>query len=45
MGFIGSLQGTERTEDCLNIFLELVSGGSIASLLNKFGERAATVQY
>eukprot|EP00891_Asterochloris_glomerata_P008564 jgi/Astpho2/8564/e_gw1.00125.48.1_t len=29
--------GTERTEDCLNIFLELVSGGSIASLLNKFG--------
>lgn len=30
-------QGTEKTEDALNIFLEYVPGGSIASLLAKFG--------
>jgi len=29
--------GTERTQDALNIFLEYVPGGSIASLLAKFG--------
>lgn len=29
--------GTERTEEALNIFLEYVPGGSIASLLSKFG--------
>eukprot|EP00887_Chlorella_sp_A99_P006974 scaffold2.g6974.t1 len=29
--------GTERTDDCLNIFLEYVPGGSIATLLAKFG--------
>ncbi len=29
--------GTERTEDTLNIFLEYVPGGSIASLIEKFG--------
>ncbi|PRW61141.1 mitogen-activated kinase kinase kinase NPK1 isoform X1 [Chlorella sorokiniana] len=29
--------GTEKTEDSLNIFLEYVPGGSIASLLAKFG--------
>lgn len=29
--------GTEKTEDNLNIFLEYVPGGSIASLLGKFG--------
>ena len=32
-----SLQGTEKTEEALNIFLEYVPGGSIASLLAKFG--------
>ena len=31
------VQGTDRDEEHLNIFLEFVSGGSIASLLNKFG--------
>ena len=30
-------QGTDRTEECLNIFLEFVPGGSISSLLSKFG--------
>ena len=30
-------QGTDRSHDCLNIFLEYVPGGSIASLLAKFG--------
>lgn len=30
-------QGTEKTEESLNIFLEYVPGGSIASLLAKFG--------
>jgi serine/threonine protein kinase len=29
--------GTERTEDAFNIFLEYVPGGSIASLIDKFG--------
>ncbi|GBG59479.1 hypothetical protein CBR_g38503 [Chara braunii] len=29
--------GTDREEDALNIFLEFVPGGSIASLLSKFG--------
>lgn len=29
--------GTERTEDAINIFLEYVPGGSIASVLAKFG--------
>ncbi|GAX73637.1 hypothetical protein CEUSTIGMA_g1088.t1 [Chlamydomonas eustigma] len=29
--------GTERTEDHLNIFLEYIAGGSIASLIDKFG--------
>ena len=29
--------GTARDENALNIFLEFVPGGSIASLLNKFG--------
>lgn len=33
----GRTQGTEKTEDSLNIFLEYVPGGSIASLLAKFG--------
>ena len=32
-------QGTERTKEHFNIFLEYVPGGSIASLLAKFGER------
>lgn len=31
------MQGTDRSHDCLNIFLEYVPGGSIASLLAKFG--------
>lgn len=31
------MQGTEKTQDSLNIFLEYVPGGSIASLLAKFG--------
>jgi len=30
-------QGTDRTDECLNIFLEFVPGGSICSLLSKFG--------
>ena len=30
-------QGTDRDEQHLNIFLEFVPGGSIASLLGKFG--------
>ncbi len=30
-------QGTERTKEHFNIFLEYVPGGSIASLLAKFG--------
>ena len=29
--------GTERTPDNLNIFLEYIAGGSIASLIDKFG--------
>ncbi len=29
--------GTERTEENLNIFLEYIAGGSIASLIDKFG--------
>jgi hypothetical protein len=29
--------GTQRTDDALHIFLEYVSGGSIASLLTRFG--------
>lgn len=32
-----AVQGTERTDDQLDIFLEFVPGGSIASLLEKFG--------
>ena len=35
--FIFKLQGTEKSEGSLNIFLEYVPGGSIASLLAKFG--------
>lgn len=31
------LQGTDRDDEHLNIFLEFVPGGSIASLLTKFG--------
>lgn len=31
------LQGTEKGSDALTIFLEYVPGGSIASLLAKFG--------
>ncbi len=31
------MQGTEKTDETLNIFLEYVPGGSIASLLAKFG--------
>ena len=31
------VQGTDRDDEHLNIFLEFVPGGSIASLLNKFG--------
>ena len=31
-------QGTDRDEEHLNIFLEFVPGGSIASLLTKFGK-------
>ena len=34
---LGVRQGTDRTEECLNIFLEFVPGGSISSLLSKFG--------
>ena len=33
-------QGTDRDQQHLNIFLEFVPGGSIASLLAKFGARA-----
>ena len=36
-------QGTDRDDEHLNIFLEFVPGGSIASLLNKFGEPLAPV--
>lgn len=35
--------GTAREEDALNIFLEFVPGGSIASLLGKFGSFTETV--
>eukprot|EP00884_Botryococcus_braunii_P019516 jgi/Botrbrau1/6248/Bobra.0129s0003.2 len=35
--------GTERTDECLNIFLEFVPGGSIASLINKFGSLKESV--
>lgn len=31
------MQGTEKGSDALTIFLEYVPGGSIASLLAKFG--------
>lgn len=34
------VQGTERTDECLNIFLEFVPGGSIASLINRFGAQS-----
>ncbi len=33
-----AMQGTDRDDEHLNIFLEFVPGGSIASLLTKFGE-------
>ena len=32
------MQGTDKDDEHLNIFLEFVPGGSIASLLTKFGE-------
>lgn len=35
------LQGTDKNEQHLNIFLEFVPGGSIASLLAKFGTPSA----
>ncbi|KAF5841757.1 kinase-like domain-containing protein [Dunaliella salina] len=35
--------GTERTEDTLNIFLEYVPGGSIASMIEKFGPLKTSV--
>ena len=35
-------QGTDRDDEHLNIFLEFVPGGSIASLLTKFGELLIT---
>ena len=31
------MQGTDRDQQHLNIFLEFVPGGSIASLLTRFG--------
>ena len=31
------LQGSERKEEYINIFLEFVPGGSIAGVLTKFG--------
>ena len=37
MAHFANMQGTEKTEETLNIFLEYVPGGSIASLLAKFG--------
>jgi hypothetical protein len=36
--------GTERADGCLNIFLEFVSGGSIASLLSRCKSGANRVQ-
>ena len=36
-----SMQGTERTKEHLDIFLEFVPGGSISSLLDKFGAWSA----
>jgi hypothetical protein len=41
--FIKYPQGTERSSGSLNIFLEYVPGGSIASLLAKFGSFRETV--
>jgi hypothetical protein len=38
--WLGLVQGTERSDAALHIFLEYVPGGSIASLLAKFGEQA-----
>jgi hypothetical protein len=35
------MQGTDRDQEHLNIFLEFVPGGSIASLLTKFGAQSA----
>ena len=35
-------QGTDRDDEHLNIFLEFVPGGSIASLLTKFGKPCTT---
>ena len=40
-GVCAAAQGTDRDDEHLNIFLEFVPGGSIASLLTKFGELAA----
>ena len=37
-GAVNLVQGTDRDDEHLNIFLEFVPGGSIASLLTKFGE-------
>lgn len=37
-GKCADAQGTDRDDEHLNIFLEFVPGGSIASLLTKFGE-------
>mgnify|MGYP006905992348 FL=1 len=37
--------GTAREDDALNIFLEFVPGGSIASLLGKFGSFPEAVSY
>ena len=41
VGRLPARQGTDRTEECLNIFLEFVPGGSISSLLSKFGAAPA----
>ena len=40
-GCLSVLQGTDRDEQHLNIFLEFVPGGSIANLLAKFGALSA----
>jgi hypothetical protein len=39
-GVCAAAQGTDRDDEHLNIFLEFVPGGSIASLLTKFGDLA-----
>ena len=36
---LAAMQGTERTDEHLNIFLEYVAGGTMANIAAGFGEQ------